>query len=339
MASPATRPIASFWRELVQHLKSGQPVFVAVVADHTRHSPGSRGAKMAVKPDGSQFGTIGGGVMEAEILRRSASALDQRRVRTNVEILEHKGDSGGHYNPSGLICAGRQTMVYWIAEPGDLVVYEAFADAVEADRERELQVVEGVASVVDAPLRMDEAPVRLTTEPMVYREHAVERHRVAIAGGGHCGFALSRTMSQLGYRTSIYDIREDLFTLEENDWVDEKSIVADYVEVGPAVRYPQLTHLVVMTADLASDVRALEGAAGIAFPYVGVMGSAAKLAKIRSELSARGVDPGAWPRLYAPVGLPMTSNTPDEIAISIAAQILREREKLFAWTKPSPLAD
>jgi len=64
-----------------------------------------------------------------------------------------------------------------------------------------------------------------------------------------------------------------------------------------------------------------------AFPFIGVMGSPVKLKKIKDELQIRGFGESDWSRVTAPVGLPIESDTPAEIAVSIAAQILHETKR------------
>ncbi len=80
-----------------------------------------------------------------------------------------------------------------------------------------------------------------------------------------------------------------------------------------------------MTTDVNSDVRGLLGLIDLPSPFIGVMGSQAKIAEILKRLKSEGISEDQLSHLTAPVGTPMTSNTPEEIAISVAAQILQKR--------------
>ncbi len=86
-----------------------------------------------------------------------------------------------------------------------------------------------------------------------------------------------------------------------------------------------------MTSDFPSDVAALSGVVGRLFPFVGVMGSPVKLKAIFDRLREQGFTDDQLDRLQAPVGLPIGSSTPEEIAVSVAAQILQQRDRA-----PSP---
>ena len=80
-----------------------------------------------------------------------------------------------------------------------------------------------------------------------------------------------------------------------------------------------------MTTDVASDVCGLLGIFDKPFPFIGVMGSENKISEIKNRLKTEGISDNQLSRLTAPVGLPMVSNTPEEIAISVAAQLLQLR--------------
>ena len=283
---------------------------------------------MFVSPNGLQVGTVGGGVMEARIVDRAREVFATRGA-PELRTLHHRRDVSPGTEPSGLICAGRQTMLHLLAGPDQLPLFRRLADAVDADEEL-LFVVDdqgprfeaGAADPSRSPIQFEQSP-----NGFVYREQILNHKRVAIIGSGHCGLALSRVMFDLGYRVTVFEQRPNVFTFVENEWAHEKHAVVDYSEAGPLVRHPCLTHLVVMTADYPSDVRALLGAIALPFPYKGVMGSPAKLKAIYEDLRTAGANEDLIASLYAPIGLEMTSDTPEEIAISVAAQILRERPR------------
>ncbi len=326
-----------FWSKLLEHLSSGQRAFVGLVADNTAHSPGTRGAKLFVRPDGSTEGTIGGGVMEGDIIGLGRDALACGEFAADFQVLYHRAKGKG--DKSGLICAGHQTNVYFVCEPGrHEEVLEEVVGRIERDEPGLLTIGrEGLRLDEEDTISRERAPIRLVEEGDTWRyeEQLLNWKRAAIIGGGHCGLALSRVLSNLGYTVSIFDTREDVFTFVENDHARYKYAVDDFSDAGEHIDHPELTHVIVMTKGQPGDVRALLGTIEGPYPYIGVMGSEAKLTKIRKDLAAHGIEPGLFERVYAPIGLPMTSNTPEEIAISIAAELLREREQLFPHSHPS----
>jgi xanthine dehydrogenase accessory factor len=326
-----------FWTDLLAHLRSGEPAFVALVADNTAHSPGTRGAKMFVRPDGSIEGTIGGGIMESDVIDRGLASLKQEAEPDYQRLYHRKSGSG---DKSGLICAGHQTNVYCMFRPErDMSLVEEIVQRLEDDETGLLQLgPSGYQVAEEDDISPSRPPIRLVEQDSAWRyeEQLLNWKRAAIIGGGHCGFALSRTLDHLGYTVTLFDTRADVETFADNEHARHTIHIDDFAEAGEHIEHEQITHVIVMTMGQPGDVRALLGVVEDPYPYIGVMGSAAKLTKIRKDLEAEGIDPEVFDdRVHAPVGLEMTSNTPEEIAVSVAGELLREREALFPHSAPS----
>jgi len=328
-----------FWTELFEHLRRGEPAFLSLVAHNTIHSPGTRGAKMFLRPDDSIEGTIGGGAVEAGVLEKGRRALDSGSFSPDRETLVHRNRADSEEGrESGLICAGKQTHVYYLCRPErDLDVLEEVVRRIDSDEPGLIEIdEEGFRLGREATIDRATPPVRLVEgdETWRYEEQIVNWKRAAVLGSGHVGSAVCRQLALLGYTVENFDTRPDVFTFRDNEWADHQHVVDDYAECGGLVQFPQLSHAIVVTADQPSDVRGLLGLADEPVPYVGAMGSPAKLHKIREDLVDEGVSEEFFERWYAPIGLEMASNKPAEIAVSIAAELLRERESLFPHARP-----
>lgn len=357
----------TFWRSLRDVLSQGHPAFLALVVENTRHSPGTQGAKMWIASEGRQAGTIGGGRMEMRLIQEAREALASGSFGAHFEILVHQKTTRGR--PSGMICAGKQTNLYLLCDPlRDRLAIEEVIHRLETDQPGRfvitpegLQVKDEAAPDLRAPAITFSASAATSASASVfeptpdqpdgasspdgggegsdggnkgpqtwrYEEELLSRKRIAICGGGHCGYALSQTMKILGYHTLVFDVRPELPSFRNNPWADRCITVERYEDVGALIPWPSITHAVVMTSDCPSDHRALRGLLPLPFPFLGVMGASAKIAKIRHDLQEDGFSPSLLERLTAPVGLPIHSHTPEEIAISIAAQILSLRPTLF----------
>lgn len=329
-----------FWRQALERLTRGERVFLALVADHTKHSPGKRGAKLLLTEAGEQVGTIGGGVMEQRVLEAGQLLLASRdRAAPVAQTLYHRRQAPGAQ--SGLICAGQQTNVYGVLEPTRhilaLTLIMTRLDVDEAGvlvwtHDGELELEHGSPSP-------EQAPVRLVGEPdgqWRYEEQLLNLNRVVIFGAGHCGLALSQQLNLLGFTVTIIDEREQLPTLDQNVWANTRLVGDEFSVLAGRVRHAELSWAVIMTADFPSDTRALVGALSLPFVFVGVMGAPAKLRAIREALTERGVSDDALARIVSPVGLPISSASPAEIAVSVAAQILALRPDRFLGMRPTP---
>ncbi|MBT5225677.1 MAG: XdhC family protein, partial [Candidatus Marinimicrobia bacterium] len=105
----------SYWKKVLSLLKEKEKVFLAMVVDHTIHSPGTIGAKLLVTENKEMMGTIGGGIMEYELVNRAQEILSDENFIPEIQTLNHKKSGSGEL--SGMICAGKQTNLYYVCEP------------------------------------------------------------------------------------------------------------------------------------------------------------------------------------------------------------------------------
>ncbi len=323
--------MSDFWQSLADHLRRGRRVFLALVADNTRHSPGTVGARLLVADNGETLGTIGGGVMERDVVARAAEVLGRDQRLAELRTLHHRKTGGpdpGEWERSGMICAGSQTNLYLLCCPEtDAGTVAKLASWIAAGRSGTLRIdAQGMSLAAEAPdLTRPQRRLRRGGEDWLYEEELLNRRRLAILGGGHCALALARVMSPLGYDVLAFEGPQKEPAAELPDYVRSVEKVSDFRDAGARIDHPELTWVVVVTSDFPSDVRALAGALPRPFPFLGVMGSAAKIREIGHRLRQEGITGDDLARLTAPVGLPIGSDTPEEIAISIAAQILERR--------------
>ncbi len=315
-----------FWRTLASRLEAGEKVFLALVAGNTRHSPGTAGARLLLSEAGERAGTIGGGIMEHKLLARAAEVLRGGDLVPEIQTLHHRRSASGER--SGMICAGSQTNVYVLCRPeSELEAVRRLASRLENGRSGTLAIDSRGLRVTDAEPDLARPQVALERDSdggWRYVEQLLNRRRLAILGGGHCAAALAHAMNRLGYDVFVYETREGVAGAELTRDARVR-VIGDFRQAGALVDYPELTWVVVMTTDFPSDVKALAGVLDRPFRFVGVMGAPAKLEEIRSRLEALGFSRAAIDRIQAPVGLPIPSHTPEEIAISVAAQILELR--------------
>ena len=167
---------------------------------------------------------------------------------------------------------------------------------------------------------------RLTVaEDWLYQEEAGQRPTLTIVGGGHVGLALSRVMAELNFHVVVLDDRTRLATMAANTYAQEKQVV-NYKSIGKHVEQGSQSYVVIMTFGHQADERVLKQLAGKKLRYLGLMGSSAKIAQIFARLKKKGVSAASLKKVRAPVGLSIHSHTPEEIAISIAAEIIQIKE-------------
>ena len=162
-----------------------------------------------------------------------------------------------------------------------------------------------------------------TNEDWLYREEAGQRPTLTIIGGGHVGLALSRVMAELNFHIVVLDDRARLATMAANTYAQEKHVTS-YNRIGRHVSEGSQSYVVIMTFGHLADERVLGQLAEKKTALPGdALGSPAKIAQIFTHLKKKGVAAASLKKVHAPVGLPIHSHTPEEIAISIAAEIIQ----------------
>ena len=156
----------------------------------------------------------------------------------------------------------------------------------------------------------------------MYREPLNAQPRIAIVGGGHVGFALSRMMHQLGFLVHQFDDRAELNTMTSNTFAHQRSII-NYHEIDKHLPDDPGLFVVLVSHGYRTDEKILRKLIRKKYKYIGMLGSEAKVMKLFAGLRADGFTKEEIARVHAPIGLPIHSRTPEEIAVSIAAEIIR----------------
>ncbi len=290
-----------------------------VVAESSGSSPGRAGYKMAVGQAGELTGSIGGGVMEVNLVERARqilSAPPADALPSELIEQEHRKNSS---HPSGMICSGDQTVISKLLRPNDLDMVEAAINNVD------LSLTIGPNEFRVGP--PEDGTPRLSFEKLsetefVYSEHLGPKNDLVIIGGGHCALALSELMSRMDFHIRIFDDRPELNTIEKNNFADEITIIDSFEDIAEQVTGGHNAFVVVMTIGYKTDAIVIRNLAERDFKYIGVLGSKAKMATLMRELKADGFDADRLARIHTPIGIPINSHTPEEIAVSIAAEII-----------------
>jgi len=147
-----------------------------------------------------------------------------------------------------------------------------------------------------------------------------------VCGAGHDALPLVRLAHELGWWVMVADSRPAFATRERFPEADEVHLAEDR-GVPTAVRIDRHTFVVVMTHNFLHDLEILRGLLATPARYIGLLGPRARTDKLLAELAKQGeiLDDVQRTRLYAPVGVDTGADSPEEIALSIAAEILAVR--------------
>jgi xanthine dehydrogenase accessory factor len=234
------------------------PFAMATIVSSKGSTPRGK-AKMIVLADGTTFGTVGGGLVEAKVIAEARKALDFDRPA----MLDYSLDHGPGPGSLDMECGGAMR-----------VFVEVFG----------------------------------------------ARPRVLIAGGGHVGLEIAKLARSIGYRVAVVDDRPDFVTSERFPMAAELYVQTDLDSALAAAPVDGNTCVVIATH--AGDERALRRFAGSDCRYLGFLGSRRKVRVLVDRLRAEGFPDAQLARIRAPIGLDLGAETPEEIAVSIIAEIM-----------------
>ena len=354
-----------------------------VVAESSGSSPGRQGYKMAVGADGELFGSIGGGVMEVNLVDDSRKILSEAEAETSnsafripQSALTEQVHQKNSRHASGMICSGKQTVIFKLLNSEDTASVASIIDDLKS-RRRNLLTISATefsicpsttggtefivtefsicrsttpsAEAAATPPKTGGEPRKTTpsaeataTPPIRegslrnppasaggtdfndfrYTEYLGFKNDLYIVGGGHCALALSELMSKMDFHVTLFDDRPELNTIAKNRFAHEINIIDSYERIGDHVTSGENAYVVVMTLGYKTDEQVIRTLLDRDFKYFGVLGSNAKMSTMFRELVKEGLPAEKLERIRTPVGISINSRTPEEIAVSIAAEII-----------------
>lgn len=314
------------WRAALDLLRDGQAGALATVARVRGSTPVPAGVKMLVGGEGRLLGTVGGGCVEADVI---AAALDaQRRGRPAIVTHHLNADLAGDL---GLSCGGTVDI---FVEP--LIPDPAYAAVLEAAARADAGVVTTATEWTAGPRKTFEAvsPERaasgaaasLSRDRRQVIERLVPAPRVIVFGAGHVGAAIARAADAAGFRVVVIDDRPEF--ADARAFPERVTVAANELDdalsqfpIGP------LDAVIIATRGHRHDAIILERVAASPARYVGLLGSKRKKAVVTKGLAAAGVPRAALARVRVPVGLAIGAVTPEEIAVSVVAELVAWRRQ------------
>ena len=312
---------AAVWRLALESLEADVPVELLYVVHSEGSSPGRAGFAMTLTPERAA-GSVGGGSMEHRFILQFREGWESGAGHHEALLVRQVHEAQAQ-DSSGMICSGEQTVCLVTLRPEDAPTVAALLGALEAGSGGVLTL--GPHGLGFVPGSQTESRPFVPGPDWSYSEN-LEQTRLHIVGGGHCALALSQLASGLDFSITVYDDRPNLPTFEANTWA-RRITVADYSMMGNLIPPGDDQYVCVMTFGYKTDDLALRSLLLQDYGFLGALGSRAKIDKLLAVYHAEGWDPQRLRRLHAPLGLPIHSQTPAEIAVSVVAQLIRFRNE------------
>ncbi|MFU2210809.1 XdhC family aldehyde oxidoreductase maturation factor [Solidesulfovibrio sp. C21] len=327
-------------------LAEGRPVVAATIVTSEGSTPRTAGSKMLIFPDDKIAGTVGGGLAEGQVMAAGAEVL-----ASGVSRLMDFDMTGQASKGADLICGGRMRvflerlapdaatkrlfaalaetlgksapcLVVTPLEPapagdagrclllpdGDIVGSDPGPMVLQAARER--------ARAILAPVVMEADGRRFFLEP------ALAQSPLVICGGGHVSRPTGQIAAMVGFRVTVLDDRPEFAAPERFPFAAETAVIDPAKGWLTGRRIGENDSIVIVTRGHAHDYGALAEALGTPAGYIGMIGSRSKRDAIYDRLLAAGFTRDDIARVKSPIGLPIEAETPEEIAVSIVAELI-----------------
>jgi xanthine dehydrogenase accessory factor len=313
----------NIWRAAAELARAAAPAALATVARVRGSTPVPAGTKMLVGAEGRLLGTVGGGCVEAEVIAAALGAQSQRRPALLTHHLN--ADLAGDL---GLSCGGTVDI---FVEP--LVADEAYIRALDAAGAADSGLVRTAVEWTQGPVKTFEplpprsagkAPATVTRDGRFVEERLTAPPRLFVFGAGHVGAAIARAAAAAGFRVTVIDDRAEY--ADAGRFGDDIAVLAAEADAALA-RHPLTAAdaVVIATRGHRNDALILERVATSPAGYVGLLGSRRKKAVVTKGLTAGGVPARSLARVRVPVGLAIGAVTPEEIAVSVVAELIAWR--------------
>ncbi|MBE0712537.1 MAG: XdhC family protein [Candidatus Aminicenantes bacterium] len=337
--------------KLIEILAVGKGLALATIVEAEGSTPQVTGASAVFSAAGLVAGTVGGGLLEARVESIAGQALRDGKARLATIRLD-----ADPADMEGAICGGAARV---LIDPGvgrERAVFELALDGFRKRRhgyfvagihpvEGDVVIVERVWLPIDAPWDPEKrglAGVVLGIDDMeaaswpclvkdegrlAFIELVRPLPRLIIAGAGHVGRALARLGSLLDFSVTVIDDRPEFANAQNVPEADE-IIVGDIGDSVRDIEDSQDNYFVIVTRGHRKDAEALQAAIRRPSAYLGMIGSKRKIEIMHGEFLESGRAAAAeWDKVHAPIGIEIGSKTVEEIAVSIAAELVLVRSK------------
>jgi xanthine dehydrogenase accessory factor len=351
------------YRQVRQRLEEGETLAVATIVSTLGSTPREVGAQMVVTASGEILGTVGGGCGEAEVVRQAVQAIRSRKpAMVNVELMDDiESDSpavcGGilnvfvdpWWNDSSAVAPkladawlsvqkdGTAAVVATVVDPGNCPEAAAGDKCFIRDGDvkvcslRNRELLQAIVREAENRLRREECRQISLTLPgtgckaEVFFEIIPALRKVIIVGAGHLAIPLVKFAKILGFHITVLDDRV-LYANRERFPDVEDVLVGDMAETLRGIEITPQTYVVLITRGHQFDEPCLREVIHSPAKYIGMIGSKRRIKacfiRFRDE---DGIPEELLKRVYAPIGLDIKAESPEEIALSIIAEMVKVR--------------
>jgi len=330
----------------------GQPCVMTLVLHQAGSTPRKAGTRMIIKPDGEILGTIGGGLMEANVIENAKEVFN-----TQESVIKTYDMTSAIVDSMDMICGGRMEILIEYCAP-DKELFRLFNDLQNelAQHRKCLLVTELLplsgntwqvrralirkygsisgAAVIPARLNAEIKANMTNMRNPVLREideqrFFIEPHgamgTVYLFGAGHVALQVANLAKNMDFQTVVMDDRREFANSDRFVTADEVIVLSSFEQALEGLEIDEDSYMVILTRGHSHDKTVLRQVLSTPAGYIGMIGSTRKRDAIYKALQYEGVSTRELERVHCPIGLAINAQTPEEIAVSIVAELIKKR--------------
>jgi len=333
-------------------LEQGEDLILATIVSHQGSTPRTAGTKMIVRRGGDSIATVGGGLVEGEVMKAADEVFRTRSAQVRAFDL-----AGENVESMDLVCGGHLEILieFLEANPQNVELFKALSASVRGrnrsylvadlgtERERPVQVKRCLL-MENGPTSGDlDPPPDLVASlgtwtgnrryPVIFslrdRRFLIEPSfalgTVYLFGAGHVSQQVAPLAKRVDFRIVVMDDRAEFVNQARFPDVDELRVLQTFDNSFQALDIDEESYLVIVTRGHVHDKTVLDQALRTNARYIGMIGSRRKRDRIYSELKAEGFTEKDLARVFSPIGTAISAETPEEIGISIVGELIQAR--------------
>ncbi|MFV0436297.1 MAG: XdhC family aldehyde oxidoreductase maturation factor [Desulfopila sp.] len=328
---------------LVQSLKNDRSVIIGAIVGSSGSAPRTSGARMLIDQDGTLLGTVGGGALEGACQKRAKEMFTSGEPHALLDFQLTAGSAAD----VGMICGGAVSVLLLRVGPSALDLFRQLQQALRDGGRPILLTSLPRNGAAGAMPRMSaigiggapELPKDLLAEitgtkrrspflvecdgQQYFVEPLTHPGTVHLLGAGHVALATAITADFAGFEVVVLDDRAEFANHQRYPQAREIRVLGAFTDWAPELGADD--YVVIVTRGHLHDREVLQQALKTRAGYIGMIGSSKKRQAIYQALRADGVTAKELERVHSPIGLTIGADTPEEIAISIVAELIQVR--------------
>jgi len=348
--------VENHFEDVNKYLQKGKKIILARIIKQDGSVPRAAGTQCIILEDGTIKGTIGGGLLEYRVMERARECF--KKDKSGMMHFELTGDEVAK---TDMVCGGIADVYLETVSPGNTVARDIFmrinkftnegrkgvivtliSDGVGSEDEKCRFLIEEdgstmgeIGALSKEDKRQFEKFLEIKTpklmeiekgKELVFVEPLMPYDILYLFGAGHVSAFVASLASMVGFQVVVIDDRKEFANKERFNKADEL-IVLPFPEVFEKIDISSSSYIAIITRGHIHDLNVLREALKRSDGYIGMIGSKRKREIIYQALMDEGVSDERLKQVHSPIGMDIDAETPEEIAVSIVAELIRVRAK------------